>query len=114
MPSPGWPACLRNRLAFPVSVSDFRLPPHETALPCDKMAQKSATLLIVDDEKNTREGLRDALEDAFEVYTAADAEGALAVLETDPADVMITDLRLGADNGMELIERVLQRPKPPI
>jgi DNA-binding NtrC family response regulator len=78
------------------------------------MAQKSATLLIVDDEKNTREGLRDALEDAFEVYAAADAEGALAVLETDPADVMITDLRLGADNGMELIERVLQRPKPPI
>ncbi len=78
------------------------------------MAQKSATLLIVDDEKNTREGLRDALEDSFEIYTAADAEGALAVLEADPADVMITDLRLGTDNGMELIERVLQRPKPPI
>ena len=78
------------------------------------MAQKSVTVLIVDDEKNTREGLRDALEDTFEVYTAADAEGALAVLETDPADVMITDLRLGADNGMELIERALQRAKPPI
>ncbi|MGH8048487.1 MAG: sigma-54-dependent transcriptional regulator [Chthoniobacterales bacterium] len=78
------------------------------------MAQKSAILLIVDDERNTREGLRDALEDTFDVYTAADAEGALAVLETEPADVMITDLRLGADNGMELIERVLQRPKPPI
>jgi DNA-binding NtrC family response regulator len=78
------------------------------------MAQTSATILIVDDEKNTREGLRDALEDAFEVYTAADAEGALAVLEADPVDVMITDLRLGADNGMELIERVLQRARAPI
>jgi len=78
------------------------------------MAQASATILIVDDEKNTREGLRDALEDSFEVYIAADAEGALAVLEADPVDVMITDLRLGADNGMELIERVLQRAKAPI
>jgi DNA-binding NtrC family response regulator len=78
------------------------------------MAQKTATLLIVDDEKNTREGLRDALEDSFEVYTAPDAEGAMAVMETEPVDAMITDLRLGADNGMELIERALQRPKPPV
>lgn len=72
------------------------------------------TLLIVDDEKNTRDGLRDALEDHFEVYVAGDTAGALATLEADPADVMITDLRLGAENGMELIEKVLKLPKPPI
>lgn len=78
------------------------------------MAQNPAILLIVDDEKNTREGLRDALEDSFDVYTAGDANGALSVLEAEPADVMITDLRLGADNGMELIEKALRRPKPPI
>ena len=71
-------------------------------------------ILLVDDEKNTREGLRDALEDAFEVYTAPDAAGALAVLETEAIEVMITDLRLGADNGMELIEQALKRPKPPV
>ena len=29
------------------------------------------TLLIVEDERATREGLRSALEDEFEVYTAA-------------------------------------------
>jgi DNA-binding NtrC family response regulator len=78
------------------------------------MARPQSIVLIVDDEKNTREGLRNALEEDFDVYVAADAEGALAALEAEPADVMLTDLRLGADNGMELIERVLKLPKPPI
>ncbi len=78
------------------------------------MARLHPTVLIVDDEKNTREGLRDALEDTFEVYVAGDQEGALATLETESADVMITDLRLGADNGMKLIELALKRPKPPV
>lgn len=72
------------------------------------------TLLLVDDEKNTRDGLRVALEDAFEVYVAGDIAGAMTVLETDPADVLITDLRLGAENGMELIDRAVKLPKPPI
>ena len=33
------------------------------------------TLLIVDDEKSTRDGLRTALEDKFDVYAAPDAAG---------------------------------------
>jgi two-component system response regulator AtoC len=74
----------------------------------------SKTLLIVDDEKNTRDGLRDALEDHYEVYVAGDSAGAFAALETDPADVLITDLRLGAEDGMDLMEKALKLPKPPI
>jgi Response regulator containing CheY-like receiver, AAA-type ATPase, and DNA-binding domains len=72
------------------------------------------TLLIVDDEKNTRDGLRVALEDHFEVYVAGDIAGAMATLEADPADVLVTDLRLGGEDGMELIEKALKLPKPPI
>jgi two-component system response regulator AtoC len=71
-------------------------------------------LLLVDDEKNTREGLRDFLEDDFEVFTAADVEGALEVLTAEPMDVLVTDLRLGGRDGMELIELALKRSKPPI
>ena len=74
----------------------------------------SQTLLIIDDEKNTRDGLRDALEDHYEVYVAGDIAGAFAVLETDPVDVLITDLRLGAENGMDLMEKALKVAKPPI
>ena len=40
----------------------------------------SKTILIVDDEKNTRDGLRDALEDHYEVYVAGDIAGAFAAM----------------------------------
>jgi two-component system response regulator AtoC len=72
------------------------------------------TVLIVDDEKNTREGLRLSLEDEFDVYIAADAAGATDVMEGEKVDVLVTDLRLGADDGMELVDKALAMPDPPV
>ena len=72
------------------------------------------TLLIVDDEKHTREGLRSSLEENFDVYVAADSQGALNILEADSVDVMVTDLRLGGEDGMKLIDRALSLPHPPV
>src|SRR6476659_2657433 len=72
------------------------------------------TILIVDDEKHTREGLRTSLEDNFEVYIAADIQGALNILEADAIDLVLTDLRLGGEDGMQLIDKVLAMPHPPI
>ncbi|MGI8603081.1 MAG: sigma-54-dependent transcriptional regulator [Verrucomicrobiales bacterium] len=73
-----------------------------------------ATILIVDDEKHTRDGLRQSLEEEFDVYVAADKAEAVEVLRNDHIDVMVTDLRLGADDGMDVINSALQMPKPPI
>ena len=42
-----------------------------------------ATILIVDDEKNTREGLRMALEDDYDVYTASNADEAYNLIEVE-------------------------------
>ena len=61
------------------------------------------TILIVDDEKPTREGLRQSLEDEFNVYTASNVDEALNVLGTEHIDLVLTDLRLGGDDGMALI-----------
>ena len=72
------------------------------------------TLLIIDDEKHTREGLRSALEDQYEVYAVGDGASALALLDADPADVVITDLKLGTEDGMALMEQILKLPNPPI
>src|SRR5213596_4377575 len=72
------------------------------------------TILIVDDEKHTRDGLRRLLEDEYDTYVAEDIRGAMDVLEREPIDVLITDLRLGGDDGMTLIERALKTPHPPI
>ena len=72
------------------------------------------TILIVDDEKHTRDGLRASLEDDFEVYVAADIQGALNILDGDQVDLVLTDLRLGGEDGMQLVDKVLARAHPPI
>jgi len=72
------------------------------------------TILIVDDEKNTRDGLRMSLEDDYDVYVAADRKAALEILSGDSVDLMVTDLRLGADDGLQLVDDALAMAKPPI
>ena len=72
------------------------------------------TILIVDDEKHTRDGLRRLLEDAYDVYVAADIAGAMSVLEREHVDLVLTDLRLGAEDGMQLIDRALKMSSKPI
>ncbi|MGO8763978.1 MAG: sigma-54-dependent transcriptional regulator [Limisphaerales bacterium] len=71
-------------------------------------------LLIVDDEKTTREGLRAALEERYDVYVAEDARAAINLLETENFDVMLADFRLPGEDGMKLIARAKSLPKPPI
>jgi CheY-like chemotaxis protein len=51
-------------------------------------------LLIVDDEKPTRDGLRAALEDHYDVWTAEDAKAAAGLLEEQDFAVLLTDFRL--------------------
>jgi two-component system response regulator AtoC len=72
------------------------------------------TILIVDDERPTREGLRRLLEDDYDVYVAGDIAGAMNVLERGQIDLLLTDLRLGTEDGMQLIERALKMSRPPI
>ena len=72
------------------------------------------TLLIVDDEKTTRDGLRAALEDRYDVYVAEDAKAAMNLLESENFDVMLTDFRLPNEDGMKLIARAKSLSKPPI
>jgi DNA-binding NtrC family response regulator len=72
------------------------------------------TLLIVDDEKTQREGLRSALEEHYDVYLAEDAKAAMELLEQQHFDVMLTDFRLPSEDGMKLIARAKSLSKPPI
>ena len=72
-------------------------------------------LLIVDDEKPTRDGLRAALEDRYEVYVAEDAASAANLLESESFEVLLTDFRLpNNEDGVKLIARAKSLAKPPI
>jgi DNA-binding NtrC family response regulator len=71
-------------------------------------------LLIVDDEKPTREGLRAALEGHYEVWVAEDAKAATLLLEQENFQVLLTDFRLPQEDGMKLILRAKSLSRPPI
>jgi two-component system response regulator AtoC len=73
------------------------------------------TLLVVEDEKNTREGLRRYFDGKFDIYLAPDVSTAMTVLEAQPVDVLLTDLRLmGGTEGLDLLSRAQSIPRPPV
>jgi len=73
------------------------------------------TLLVVEDEKNTRDGLRRYFEGKFDIYLAPDVGTAMNVLETQPVDVLLTDLRLmGGTEGLDMLNRARSIPHPPV
>ncbi|HMX63050.1 MAG TPA: sigma-54 dependent transcriptional regulator, partial [Candidatus Sumerlaeota bacterium] len=64
-------------------------------------------IMIVDDEKNTREGLKWALESTgAEVFLAENGEQALVKLGNLPVDLVISDLKMPKMDGMELLTHV--------
>jgi DNA-binding NtrC family response regulator len=73
-----------------------------------------ATILIVDDEKNTREGLGLALEEEYEVYMASGADEAFNLMEAEVFDVVLTDLRMAGKSGLKVIDRAIALPNRPI
>jgi len=74
-----------------------------------------ATLLIVDDDTNIREVLEELFGQAHECHTADRAEQALAYLELETYDAVITDIAMPGLGGEELLKRVQEKtPTTPV
>ena len=72
-----------------------------------------ATVLIVDDERHTREGLQQALEDDYDVAVAASADEAFNLVAAQEFDVIVTDLRMPGKSGLKVIDKALTLPNRP-
>lgn len=81
---------------------------------CALLSHMPATILIVDDEKNTREGLNLALMEDYETYTASGADEAFNLMEAETFDVVLTDLRMSGKSGLKVIDHAIQLPNRPI
>jgi two-component system response regulator AtoC len=71
------------------------------------------SVLIVDDEKHTRDGLQQALADSYDVTVAASADEAFNLLDAQPFDVVLTDLRMPGRSGLKVIDKALALPQRP-
>jgi len=68
------------------------------------------SILVVDDEPAMRALLKQALELAgHAVSEAHDGQDALAVLERDPVDLILTDLRMDGLSGLDLLKTVREK-----
>lgn len=66
-----------------------------------------ARILVVDDEKNIRDGLMRALSlEKYEVVLAENGEQALKILQEDIVDLAIVDLKMPRISGEELLKRM--------
>jgi len=63
------------------------------------------SILIVDDDKHTRDGLQRALRAQYDIRLAENGETALRLLKESPPDLMLTDLRMPGMDGLNLLRR---------
>jgi two-component system response regulator AtoC len=61
-------------------------------------------ILIVEDEINIRESLEIALLGRYEIKTAASAELAVPLIESEQFDMLITDIRMPGRSGIDLLK----------
>ncbi len=74
-----------------------------------------ATLLIVDDDNHVRETLAELLSASNECHTADRAAQALAYLEVENYDVVLTDISMPGLSGREILRCVQERhPDTPV
>jgi len=64
-------------------------------------------VLIADDEKNAREGLKFLLQDRpLDIRLATNGEEALQIVRAEPIDLVLADLKMPRLNGLELLKRI--------
>jgi len=68
-------------------------------------ASRKPGILVVDDDAGIRENIADLLSsENYEVVSAANADEAMRVLESQRIDLLLTDFQMPGRNGVELIE----------
>jgi len=69
-------------------------------------------VLIVEDNLPNCELLRDWLEvEGFEVWTAADLTGSFEILDKHVPDLVLLDINLGPEDGLEIVKWMLKEPR---
>ena len=85
-----------------------RRPPRTRPNPHPSMS--NGKIFIIDDERTIRLTFRLALEtDGYEVQEAASAEEAVKGFQTQKFDLVVLDLRLGEDSGLDVLAAMRQR-----
>ncbi len=79
------------------------------------MTKAKPTILVVDDDKNTRDGIARAMRRAYQVLLAADADDAIESLQAESVDLVLSDMRMPGRDGLSLLREIRERfPRVPV
>lgn len=74
---------------------------------------RSRTILIVEDEPRSREGMKQTLEvwaaGQYEILTASNGVTAMQILEEIPVELIITDIRMPGISGLDLVSQIREK-----
>ena len=78
------------------------------------LKETTYSILIIDDEKNIREGLKKALS-FYNIFTAENGKDGYKIFLSEKIDLVITDLRMPETDGFELLDKILKEfPETPV
>jgi DNA-binding response OmpR family regulator len=71
------------------------------------MSQEGKKVLVVDDNQDVRDLVVHILSaDGFHVYAAVDGENALAILNSNPVDLVLLDVMMPGKSGLEVLAQI--------
>ena len=77
-----------------------------------KAPTKSKTVLLIDDESQWLDLIRDVVSDeSFTIVTATSGESALKKIQRKKPDLILSDVRMPTLNGFDLFEKIRSNPK---
>lgn len=102
------------RLRFPLARDAEAEPQHETAVvdageetvPGEPEPREKPVILLVDDNSDVRDLLRDFLEPAYEILEAGDGLTALHVAQDAHPDLIVSDVMMPRMDGFEFVKAV--------
>lgn len=80
----------------------------------DQPASSPRHVLIVDDDASARDAMRVALEKTYRVFEAPGIAGATRALRDTIIDIVVLDVVLGEDNGLDLLTHIREASDVPV
>lgn len=72
----------------------------------DSLIEKNEKILVIDDDMSAREAVRMVLKDRYIVVLASDAEEGLNLLQKEPFDLVILDIKMPKMDGISALKEI--------
>src|SRR3989442_9203303 len=97
-----------------VKIGDPKLGNLKTEMDQSKIQNpKSQIILVVDDDKTARYGVRRALEERYKILEAESAASARRVLATESPDLLLLDIEMPEESGLDFLRELKAKEGSP-